>query len=443
MSFVHQRSPGGAHLRSPGGAKNIPPQYSYFQLIYGAVPVCGFGTFKAGSTWNSYFYFTSNGQPGLVFNDVWPDVYLTLTESLVDVYVITASDPPWYFPGTSTATSTRSATYSQNSDQFFTSTTTDPNGFFGNGYDPGSGRTLVSSTVSAAGTVFTMIWTKVITNSSGQQIGTETVTYTATVSNQLLAASAWGNWAIQSAALVADYPFPSFTDTTAYQPYPLSWPSHGPGASGAWQIFPTAAAPGYIEGFGFSGAYGAGNSISGGQWGTGPIVAAAYGIGCRVAGTGTVPGNSVPTGAMVPVTGAYVQDEPSPGSIAGTAIVGNAGFVVSIASRWMLLGAAVSFPVLTDNNTTHRQGLWCQEMSLATGSGAPSFGSYCPLSRPPPGIGLSTFWPADASNALASAGFIGPYFGMLGFRLSTSRKSSAGSENIGAGDATIGAGGTI
>jgi len=118
MSFVLMRNIGGTQVGNPGGTKNFFAA-AYCQIIYGIVPVCGFGHFASGCKFNALSYWspTTYGgadYSGLVFDDQWPNVYQTLVESLTD----------------GTNTSTRTITYTQTIDNLVTYSVNDPNGWF-------------------------------------------------------------------------------------------------------------------------------------------------------------------------------------------------------------------------------------------------------------------------------------------------------------------------
>lgn len=122
MSFVHQRSAGSAQVRSPGSAKNtLVANATMYAGLLGFWPICGMGTLKAGATIGGAHGFfpdpTTGGNNSLAMNDIWPNVYRTLTcvwtqdtgqvqtqvyqyQDCCDVPVVitTTTDPGWVPP---------------------------------------------------------------------------------------------------------------------------------------------------------------------------------------------------------------------------------------------------------------------------------------------------------------------------------------------------------
>jgi len=392
MSFVLMRNIGGTQVGNPGGTKNFFAA-AYCQIIYGIVPVCGFGHFASGCKFNALSYWspTTYGgadYSGLVFDDQWPNVYQTLVESLTD----------------GTNTSTRTITYTQTIDNLVTYSLNDPNGWFDGIGDIGF-ESPPGATTTIGPTSLNIQWT-----SSGTHW-----TYTAGLSNQL-SSSSWATWTAQANALIVDWQtaltvsFPAWNDTT-YQANQFGIPPI-PGGSFGWAVCPYSTTP--YWGGGFLGAIGAGMQSA--SWGLTAgnyiILAAANGMAARIScyNSSTFWGYASGTGMYsflpdTPVAAAYEQDEPNPSAIAGATILQNCGAVVCATSRWMLLGLPPAYPVLTDNNVSHLSGTWCQPMTVAQ---PPYFTASYPAG-PAVGIGVNTFTPAQVAAVLGT-------YGMMGFR---------------------------
>jgi len=378
MSVSLQRNTGASQARNAGGSKNYPLNPAYFQLIKGLVPICGFGKFTSATNFNSLSPWDPSqiggaNYNGVVFTDLWPNVYTVLTETISG-------------GGNS---GTRTVTTSTNWDQLFVQVVVDPSGLFGiNGFiAPGTGGVL-----SAGNTVFTQIWTDSTPT---------TWTYIATVSSQLNYSS-WSTWTTQATGLLADFPFPTFTDATYYTNGP-GVPS--PGACACWLVVPISTGPNYeIIGGSRVGTYGDYGSTWTAQF---SVEAACYGAAIRASGGNTPWNAGLPTGNYwdIPVASAYVQDEPSPSSIAGTTLAGNFGFVACSSSRWELLGSAPNWSTMPDNNTPHLSGLWAQPMTVGQ---PPAYTASYSLAGAT-GLGL-----LEIDSALVNT-VLGTY-GMIGFR---------------------------
>jgi hypothetical protein len=76
LSGVSPRGPGGCTYRSPGGARGFLGQgtNSLYSYVVAAWPICGFGTFANTGPFDGT----------LLYNDIWPNVYSTLTETWGD-----------------------------------------------------------------------------------------------------------------------------------------------------------------------------------------------------------------------------------------------------------------------------------------------------------------------------------------------------------------------
>ena len=375
MSVSLQRNLGSTQARNAGGTKNYALANAYFQIVQGVVPIMGFGLFTLSTRFNSTSYWDASygaysPNPGVVFTDIWPNVFTTLTESL----------------SRGGNTSTRSVTWTQNLDIGFVQTVSDPNGWFGSYglLSPSSGGSL-----SGGGTTFSQTWTDI----SG------TWTYTATVSSQLTASTGWATWAAQATALANDFAFPAWNDATYY-----GLVSPLPGTSGLWTVFPQSTTPFYTL---YSGLGSLGSSWPSPNLYS--ILAAANGIAIRSVTPGFNPPNA-PTsfgGQQLPASGAYVQDEPSPAYVAGTTPDGNSGYVVSLKSRWQILGLSTSYPPLPDANNPHLVGTWGQPMTVPSGAVPYFTASYSPAFSS--GLGIASFAPTDVTN-------MGIQYGMIGFR---------------------------
>jgi len=418
MSFVLQRSAGGAHVRSLGGAKNLPYGNAMYQIIYGVVPVCGFGKFTAASNFNSLSWWApiiigGANYSGLVFDEQWPNVFLTLTETLT----------------VGGASSSRIINYTQNVDNWKSIsggdyiytygpyTYPDPNGLF----DQNSfvAPSTAQTTLSPDGTSFTQQWTG----------GAGLCTYTAVLSNRLDAASLWATWTAQATALLADFPFPDWNDPTL-EIAPFG--STLAGMCAGWKILPYAASPGW----GGDDTAGPATVDLSGEWGT-LVLAAANGMAARisVADPSSFQGYASGTGMYAyspdtPVANAWEQDSPDPGAIATTTILQNCGAVVSAKSQWNLLGLAPNYPALPGVAYNHLAGVWAQPMVLAQ---PPYFQrNYSKHIASFPARSTRTFAPADVIAALGAVG-TGINYGILGFRPPPPLSGGAGGSITGAG----------
>jgi len=396
MSFVLQRSAGGTHVRSAGGAKNLPPGNTFFQIVYGVVPVCGFGKFVLGSKFNSLSYWapiTIGGADysGLIFNEQWPNVYQTLVEtitigSLTSVRVIKYTQ----VPGSSGA---GLVTYDMSGDL---------NGFFDqNGFQaPGTAK----ADISPDGTVFTQTWTAAGT----------AYAYSAGVSNRLDATSLWAAWTAEANALLADFPFPAWNDP-ALEINPIG--TFLPGMCAGWFIFP-ASNPPLVASL---------PPLSSGEWNT-LVMAAANGLAARISvyNPTTFWGYASGTGMFsyspdTPVANAWEQDSPDPGSIAGTTVLQNCGAVVCAKSQWQLLGLAPNFPALPGVTYSHLAGVWAQPLIVPDGA-APYFEN----NHAKYGTGFSAHQMAAIGSGLN--------YGILGFRLPPPVSGGAGGSITGPGN---------
>jgi len=118
MSFVHQRSAGGAQVRSKGSAKNtLIANATMYSGVLGWWPINGMGTFNSlASPTNCTPDPNDAGNPSSM-NNIWPNVYKTLTlvwtqdtgpvQTMVYQYqdycdapilVTTTTDPGWVEP---------------------------------------------------------------------------------------------------------------------------------------------------------------------------------------------------------------------------------------------------------------------------------------------------------------------------------------------------------
>jgi len=421
MSFVLQRSAGGTHVRSAGGAKNLPYGNAFFQIVYGVVPVCGFGKFVSGSKFNSLSWWaplTIGGADysGLIFNEQWPNVFLALTETL-SVYNPGVPGPPGIGRAPSTLTSTRIITYSQtiSSPGLVTyDTSGDPNGFFDqNGFQAGAGAV---TNISPDATIFTQTWI-----SAGS-----TYAYTAAVSNRLDAASLWAEWTYEASDLLEAFPFPAWNDPT------LEMNPFGtflPGMCAGWFIFPASNGP-LVASL---------PPLPGGEWNT-LVMAAANGMAARISVYNPTEfwGYASGTGMYsyspdTPVADAWEQDSPDPGAIASTAILQNCGAVICAKSQWQLLGLAPNFPALPGVAYNHLAGVWAQPLEVLP-SAEPFFLKYYTKY----GTGFSarqtrTFTPLDVASALSNVATGLPY-GILGFRPPPPVSGGAGGSIAGPGN---------
>jgi len=382
MSVSLQRNPGSTQVRNAGASKNNIAAL-YFQVIQGAVPIVGFGHFTSATRFNSLSYWDPSliggaNYDGVDFTDMWPNVYQTLTE------VISGGG----------ATGTRVTTTSFNMDQMFVQTLTDPSGLFGvNGFlGPSTG-----GSVTGLGTGFTQTWSD----------GTTTWTYTASVTDQLDAYAHWVDWTAQALAMVGDFDFPAWDDSTWYGTYGGLIPV--PGSSNYWLIAPINASPGYEVNITNVPPP---SNFNTSWFQTLVLCAASYGMAVRCASANTPPnaGNAGSLGNPdTPIALAYVQDEPSPSSISGTTVNWNTGWVVCTKSRWRLLGLPSAFPVIPDNNTAHMDGFWAQQLSVDV-HGTPSYGTTYTLARGS-GFGEYTIAALDVWAALGTYAY-----GMIGLR---------------------------
>lgn len=386
---------------------------AYFQAILAVVPVCGFGTFSGLSIYNSLSWWNpisigGADYTGLVFNDIWPNVFLQLDES------ITSAGPA--------GTSTRRTVYSQDTDTFITQTLDDGAGQFNqNGWQSPGDATVV---VSPDGTQLSITWI-----ASGAP-----VVYTAAVSNPLNAASSWAAWTTLANGLISEFQstdfggagqFPALTDTTWQVPL-LGQPF--PGSCFGWFIFPQSTTPFFADpGAAFGGFS---NLAMGAANGAAVRISQAF---ATLQGWTNAPSNTMNATYLpdTPVANAWEQDEPAPGSIVGTAVVPNAGYVLSATSRWQLLGLPTNYPVLADDNTNHLAGAWAQPMIIPPG-GAPYFENYFSQFRGTSApVNNLVITPSDVVNTLARTN-LGPY-GIIGFRLPLPPQGGAGGTGPGAG----------
>ena len=409
MSFIFQRSAGGQLVRSTGGWFNRPPGNAMFQIVYGVVPVCGFGKFTTGSKFNSLSWwapFSRGGADytGLVFDEQWPNVFTTLTETMT----------------VGNMTSTRVITYSQTITNPGLVTYTepdfpDPNHLFDvNGFQSPSNA---NQTISPDSTSLTIHWTE------GTAPNVVDYKYTAVLSNPLNGVANWAAFTAEANALLADFPFPAWNDPT----YEMASGFNGlAGQCAGWFIFPSSTGPLVAD---------LPPNISG-EWFT-LVMAAANGMAARIScyyppdfwgyASGTGMYSYSPD---TPVANAWVQDSPDPGSIASTIILQNCGACVCAKSQWQLLGLAENYPALPGVTYNHLAGVYAQAMTLAQPP-------YFARNYPKYGTGFSagqqrTFTPSDVVAALGVIGG-GATYGILGFRPPPPVSGGAGGSIAGAG----------
>jgi hypothetical protein len=368
---------------------------TFFQIVLGIVPVCGFGTFRAGCAFNSLSWWQPEGPSGsykgLLFNDVWPNVFLTLTETLTitDYFRNIGAGGTIYSLVTSGARVTK---YAQTIDDFITQTkqTNDgPRGdLWGQNTDFGFRAANPPSTLTLS--TFTADWA-----TSNGDLPPSTYHYTAALSNRLDAAASWATWTAQANALLDNFVFPDWNDAT--------------GTCLGWELFPTRDRPFF-------------QTQLGGEWQYNMTMAAANGMAARVGELSGAPVDDEESGELsgvgtsyfvnVPSPNAWMQDTPDPATLGYIPVQPNCGAVVCIKSRWQLLGQPTAWPVMPSAPYNHLAGTWAQPLDLGpVNAPAPAFaGSYTPY------IKLATnqivsYLPTDVTAALGAG-----EYGILGFR---------------------------
>lgn len=174
------RGSGQSFMRSPGQARgmSITNAESLYSVLVAAAPLCGFGTLSG--------YSTGGGLPGLfvTFNEVWPFVYKTLTETWIQ------SDGNNYY---------RTQAFDDYNTTAAVSTHSDGSG--------ASVDSVISATVTSASAVITY-WA----NSSH----TVTGTYTATLSSGPITASDWAAYATRAQDILDAVPLRPISDAACF-----------------------------------------------------------------------------------------------------------------------------------------------------------------------------------------------------------------------------------
>ena len=361
-----QRSQCQSFVRSPCQARlRYSPIPGNAVCILGIIPVWGFGTF-AGAT-----------APGLLtYNDDWPFVYSTLTETW------TQSD------GAAQETVSTWSQYVDLNLQVVTTTTGGGIGTFG-----------VTSIVVTS-TLVTINYT------SG---GTVTGIYTAQITggpwNPNDGADGWLARALAADGLMAKM---DFSDVTIFSL---------PGNSACVSIAPISTAP-YWGGSAYDGSYF--GSFTGRLW-----AAAAYGMGLRSSLVFGVPTNYVQNilgGLILP---ANISDYTF--ALDATDPIPNQGGIISMKSIWNINGSNPSpnppFGPFVANN--HRS-IYAEPLVVDATTGVPSLGTVALpspliLSKPPSSLSQPvavpnqyTFTSADVLANIPA----GKLYGMMGFRSS-------------------------
>ena len=363
---VDIRSLGSVMTRSPGGARNLNyPEQCVFQLIHAVVPICGFGTFNASSTLDA-----------LVYDDVWPDVYTVLTETI--------TIPPVWF-GEPWVTATRITTYSQYSDIGVTQvvTTVPPK------YD-WSHAPVASVTSLSVGT--TSI-TEVFVDNGGN-----TCTYTANLSSQL-GSSMWAAWTATAMGMLTDYlandPGLDVSDIGIAAPG-----VHSPYCLGTW-LSKISSGKGWID-------YVRHTGLSSANF-TELVCGATYGLPFRCGVYSSGVDGWAPE--MRPVA-ASIADNPQNWNdpISGNASIANSGGIVCSMSRWLLTGLPPYYQNFSGNMTPYNHLTWYAQS--ATGFTTMS-GSVSTVFGPVDPMRTAMFFPADVQAAL---GGTSTSYGIIGFR---------------------------
>lgn len=318
---------------------------SLVATVFGVVPVWGYGTFNASSSYGS-----------LSFNDIWPACYQTLTEVWADTVGTATQITNWqpYWDVSKTQTSS---------------------GHYG-------GVTTVTST-SYTSTTFTANYT----NGSGSGV------YTATVSNpQTVTGSNWATLTAQATALLANQALPA-SGSAIY--------SLGGGGIVSYLVAPKSVAPGYVV-IGLQSAFQPA-ALSGV-----PLRFDTQGDAQSLADTGNTFTDFWPALATIlGANGGYgigARATSPPGiPFSPPYNSNNCGACVSAKTAWQMLGMTSNYSGGSNQNRYPVYALWSQSISNSWVAGTPAFatGITSPFVFP-----LNAFYTFDPTMISGGSGIL-------------------------------------
>jgi hypothetical protein len=319
--------------QSMADCRVFPGQNSRFHIVIGIAPLWGFGTFNSAS--QSQAQNNPTGNPGLCYNNTWPFVYKTLTETWV------FTTPQTGVPSPQTLT-----VVSQWTDYFDTGLQTSFTG------------TVPISIVSSLAVTSPTTITGSSSFTGGTPSYTQTLSYTATLSNPVTPSANWAALTSTAAGMLNEISLP-----------PISPSTGGAGPNGGQNllqmVYPISISPGYAVV----------NSATLGDYNV--ICAAANGLGCQLGAQCTLLGgmpqnNWVPQNPPVPVILQYCFEKSIDDNLNFTSVNCNVGAVVCVSSRWLLNGqGSGGISGLTPAETNHQQ-INGQKMDFSGTGGLPN-----------------------------------------------------------------------